>query len=286
MIHRFSQNKGVDIVTKQAIIKQKSHYEILSILSIISIVFGFVMFLPFPPFGFVFFLGGGLAQGIILSKFKKVSTAFKSRHVKEEILKIVEGGTYEPTKGFLKEEVYGAKLLKKEDRFHSEDMITGVISGKKFRCADLHLQDVRSSGKSTTVVTIFKGKYYEIELGKTQDSFVYIVNNATFGFGKKDGMSKIELEWIAFNQAFDVYGHDDLETFKLLKPAFTEKIYSLKLKYKKIEFGFIGKKLVIAINNGKDAFDLRMFKPFNDDFTEEIKQELTDLKEIIETLAI
>ena len=121
--------------------------------------------------------------------------------MKEEILKIVENGTYEPTKGFLKEEVYGAKLLKKEkDKFHSEDMITGMILGKTFRCADLHLQDVRSSGKSTTVVTVFKGKYFEIELDKMQSSFVYIVNNAAISFGKRDGLSKIDLEWVDFNK--------------------------------------------------------------------------------------
>src|SRR5690606_8414301 len=79
---------------------------------------------------------------------------------------------------------------------------------------------------------------------------------------------------------------DELETFKLLKPAFMEKLIGLKQYYKKISFGFIGKKLVIAINNGKDSFDIQLFKPLNEQFIDEIKKELMDLKDIIALLVV
>jgi len=271
-------------MTKADIKQMKSKYETYSMLSFGAIIVGFITFLPAPFFGMPLFIIGGLSQVFIANGFKKVSNTFKELYVKTEILKIVENGTYEPLNGFSKEEVYGARLLKKEDRYQSEDLITGELLGRKIRCADLHLQDVRSNGKSTSVVTVFRGKYFEVELDKPINQFVYIVQNRYYFFNYGTNLKKMEMEWVDFNQAFDVYGEDELETFKLLKPAFMEKLMGLKQYYKKISFGFIGKKLVIAINNGKDSFDLRLFHPFNDQFSEEIKKELMDLKDIIALL--
>lgn len=271
-------------MTKAQILQEKSKYEFYTYMSIVSVVLGFLLFIPLPPLGLPLFMGGGFSLAFVQKGFKKVSITFKEHYVKEAILSIVENGTYEPLNGFSKEEVYGAKLLKKEDRYQSEDLITGELLGRKIRCADLHLQDVRSNGKSTSVVTVFRGKYFEVELDKPINQFVYIVQNRYYFFNHGTNLKKMEMEWVDFNQAFDVYGEDELETFKLLKPAFMEKLIGLKQYYKKISFGFIGKKLVIAINNGKDSFDIQLFKPLNEQFIDEIKKELMDLKDIIALL--
>ncbi len=262
---------------------KKGLYEVLTVLGFISIGIGFIIFTVQPVVGFVLFMGGGILSALSSSLFKKLSTKFKLDYVKKSIEELYPSASFHPQQGFLPDEVYGTLVLKKEDRFSSEDMIEGKISNRRFRCADLHLQDVRRSGKHTTVVTVFRGRFYEIEFEKTLATPVYIVDNQSI-FSRFSGFEKMEMEYVEFNKAFDVFGKDALATFRLIKPRFMEHIMSLKNRYNGIQFGFIGNKLYVAIKNGIDTFDLKMFKPIDLSYIDEIKKEFEDITIMIETL--
>jgi hypothetical protein len=262
---------------------KKSLYESLTVLGIVLVIFGFILFTIQPGVGFILFIGGGVLSAIMSSVFKKLSTKFKFEFVKKSIEELYPSSSFHPEKGFSPDEVYGTLVLKKEDRFSSEDMIEGTISNRRFRCADLHLQDVRSNGKSTTVVTVFRGRFYEIEFEKTLATPVYIVANQVL-FHRFTGFEKMEMEYVEFNKAFDVFGQDSLATFRLIKPRFMEHVMSLQNRYKGIQFGFIGNKLYVAIKNGIDTFDLKMFKPIDYGYINEIKMEFDDIRTMIETL--
>jgi hypothetical protein len=262
---------------------KKSLYESLTALGFVLLGFGFIFITIQPGIGFLFFIGGGALSAIMASAFKKLSTKFKLEFVKKSIEELYPGSSFHPEQGFSSDEVYGTLVLKKEDRFSSEDMIEGKISNRRFRCADLHLQDVRSNGKSTTVVTVFRGRFYEIEFEKTLATPVYIVANQTI-FTRFSGFEKMEMEYVEFNKAFDVFGQDALSTFRLIKPRFMEHIMSLKNRYNGIQFGFIGNKLYVAIKNGIDTFDLKMFRPIDLSYLDEIKKEFEDITIMIETL--
>ncbi len=271
-------------MTKEEIIRKKKIYEWIQAIGILLSVTGFLSFTVNPYMGFVV-IGFGIVLTIIApSMFKKLSNSYKESYVKEAILSSITNATYDPQRGFSKEEVYNAGVLLKQDRFSSEDMITGYINDHYFRCADVHLQDVRSNGKTTTVVTIFKGRYYEITTERIFPEPIHILNNNTTLFGKRNSLEKIELEWIDFNKMFDVFSSSQFETFKLLKPNVMEQIVHLKRKYNKLVMGFIGNKVILAINNQKDAFDLKMFRPFNDHYIKEIKDEFKELEEMISVL--
>jgi hypothetical protein len=262
---------------------KKSLYEGLTVLGFVLLAFGFIFFVSQPVIGFILFMGGGILSAVMSSAFKKLSIKFKEEFVKKSIEEMYPTTTFNPTKGFLPNEVYGTLVLGKEDRFSSEDMIEGIIENRRFRCADLHLQDVRSNGKSTTVVTVFRGRFYEIEFDKTLATPVYIVANQGM-FHRFNGLEKMEMEYVEFNQAFDVFGKEAMQTFRLIKPRFMEHVMALKGRYKGIQFGFIGNKLYVAIKNGVDTFDLKMYKPIDYSYIDEIKTEFEDIKIMIETL--
>jgi hypothetical protein len=262
---------------------KKSLYEILTVFGFVLLGIGFIFVTIQPGVGFVLFIIGGLLSALASTAFKKLSTRFKLEFVKKSIEELYHTTSFHPEQGFLPDEVYGTLVLKKEDRFSSEDMIEGKISNRRFRCADLHLQDVRSNGKSTTVVTVFRGRFYEIEFDKTLATPVYIVANQSI-FTRFSGFEKMEMEYVEFNKAFDVFGKDELSTFRLIKPRFMEHIMSLKNRYNGIQFGFIGNKLYVAIKNGIDTFDLKMFKPIDLSYIDEIKKEFEDITIMIETL--
>lgn len=262
---------------------KKSLYESLTVLGFVLVAFGFILFTAQPVIGFMLFIGGGILSVAMSTAFKKLSTQFKYEYVKKSIEELYPTTEFNPQKGFSKEEVYDTLVLNKEDRFASEDMIEGTLFNRRFRCADLHLQDVRSNGKSTTVVTVFRGRFYEIGFDKILSTPVYIVANQGM-FTRFTGFEKMEMEYVAFNQAFDVFGQDALQTFRLIKPRFMEHVMSLKNRYKGIQFGFIGNKLYVAIKNGVDTFDLKMFKPIDYSYLNEIKNEFEDIKIMIETL--
>lgn len=270
-------------MSKTDFMKRKSAYESYNAVGIGMVIIGFLSFMLNPLIGGFLFIGGGIMTVVIANGFKKLSNEFKKVYIKNAIEEMYPNTIFTPDKGFSKEEVYDTLVLKKEDRFASEDMIEGSLWNRQFRCADLHLQDVRSSGKTTTVVTVFRGRFYEIEFDKTLSTPVYIVDNQ-YAFHRFGAYEKMEMEWVQFNKTFDVFGEDQLGVFRLIKPKFMEKVMELKDKYKKIQFGFIGSKLYVAIHNGIDTFDLKMYKPINESYFDEIKQEFDDIRLLIETL--
>lgn len=265
-------------------IKQlKKTYEMGVIIGGSITLLSFIFFILNPIFMIPFIIGGIIA-GISTSKFKKLSIEFKTIHVKELVEKEIENVFYDPKKGFQKEKVYDSKILKKEDRYHSEDYLSGRILGRNFESADVKLEDVRSSGKSTTVVTVFEGRFFIVDFHKKFESDVYIMPNRSHGFKWFTSMAKVDLEYIAFNQLYDVFTESQHSAFYLLKPAFMEKLIEFRKVAKRVMFGFKDHKAYIALDTRIDTFDLKMFKEIDEGFFEEIKKEIKLIEELIELI--
>lgn len=267
----------------KSINKLKKTYERSTIIGIVVIAISFFAFIANPIF-MVSFLAGGVISAVSTYKFKKLSIEFKSKHVKAIIEKEIENVFYDPKKGFDKEVVYESGILKKEDKYFSEDYITGEVKGKKFESADVKLQDVRSNGKTTTTVTVFQGRFFIIDFDKKFENDVYIMPNRSFGFNWFKSMVRIDLESIAFNQQFDVYSKNQHSAFYLLKPAFMEKLLEFKNIAKRVMFGFKDQSVYIALDTKIDTFDLKMFREIDQKFFEEIKKEIKVIEELIELI--
>lgn len=265
--------------------KQKAQIEMMFILSGISMIIGFFLFVIHPALAFLVMIICMFFLYYNQKRFKKLSIEFKEHYVKKVVDEIIPGCIYEPLKGIDSSEVYASKILHKEDRFHSEDLLSGTLLGKHFISSDIHLQDVRSNGKSTTVVTVFRGRFFIIDSSINYDEEIYIMPNHTFLFAYGENMMKIDLEYIDFNQQFDVFSHDQHATFALLKPRFMEKLIEFSNVGKRIMFGFKDKTIYVAIDTRKDSFDFKFMSPLDDVYFNEIKDEIQMMKDLLALLA-
>lgn len=248
------------------------------------LILSFVLFMA-NPIMMVGFLLGGIIVAMTTRQLKNLSTTFKEIFVRDTLKTILPDAEYDPNKGFDKETVYATKILKKEDRYSSEDYLKGTIKGFSFESADIHLQDVRSNGKSTTVVTVFQGRFFMIDATHNFKEDVYVMPEHSWFFGRLDGLKKVDLESIHFNRSFDVFSRDDHSVFYLLTPRFMEKIEEFSKVARRTMFGFTKNRIYVAIDTRKDAFDLSMYKPVDDSFVEDIKKEVALIDELIELIA-
>lgn len=266
-----------------AIKKRKKSDELIFIISFVITIVSF--FLSIFDMIFIISFVGSIALLIYTqTRFKKLSVTFKKTNVEREIKKFLDDAIFKPEQGLTKEFVYGSGILKKEDRFSSEDYLSGTIKGKQFRSAEIHLEDVQSNGKTTSVVTVFRGRFFEIDFKKTFENDVYIFPNVSARFNLGRGMERIDVESILFNKAFDVFSKDQNSAFLLLKPRFIEKLLEFHHLYKRVHYGFKKDKVYIAIHTGKDAFDLKMFKRIDETFFKEIKDEITLVENLIDLI--
>ncbi len=218
-------------------------------------------------------------------KIKDLSNVFKQEYVTRELKNIFPDSNYYYNEGFTQHEVVASKLLKKQDRYSSEDLITGEFDGVGFKCSDVHQQDVRSSGKHTTVVTIFRGRVYEFDFFK---NFKYnLLLLQPYNYRPFESYKKIKLESNLFNSEFKVYAKDEHEAFYILTPHFMERLLVLDRKYRdKISFSFNNNNLFIAVDNRIDTFDIKAFTPVSKDLIDSYVEEFKDMKEFITLLTL
>ena len=200
--------------------------------------------------------------------------------LREELEKVFPNSVYNARMGFSSSEVYSSNVLKSEDIFKSEDMITGEFEDVKFRSSDVTLKDVRRSGKTTTIVTVFQGRVYEFEFNKRFKSNLLLIQPGKFRiFGP---WKKIKMESVKFNSELKVYAENDHEAFYILTPHFMEKLLYLDRKYQdKVNFSFINNKLYISVDSRRDTFDIKLFGEITQNIIKDFLVEFEDMKEFI-----
>jgi len=218
--------------------------------------------------------------------FKKLSIVYKKNFIEIELQKTIPNCLYDAEKGFPPDIVFNSKILKKKDRYLSEDHIQGEINGKAFESADIHIQQRRSSGKSTKLVTTFQGRFFIIDFKQNFKENVYIIPSRTSLLKTYEGMPRIDTESIVFNQKFDVYSKDNLSAFYLLNPRFMEKLLEFSKVAKEVSFGFIDQKMYVAVDTRKDAFDIKMFHQIDVTSFEDVQKEMELLNELISLMKI
>ncbi|TVP95722.1 MAG: DUF3137 domain-containing protein [Acholeplasmatales bacterium] len=263
---------------------KKRRYETTFVVCIISffLPFGIVVF--FPRLGILIFpIAGGVSLLAYKSfnDFKVLSNQYKRHYVEAELKKVLPQCVFDPEKGFTEEQVFKTKLLKKHSRYHSEDYLKGDIQGKTFESADVLIQDVRSGGKSSHVVTIFQGRLFIIDFEKRFRQNVYLMPNRVMFSKMYEGMTRVDTESITFNKKFDVYSENHISAFYLLTPHFMEKLMAFSKVAKNTYFGFVKNKMYVAVDTRKDAFDLTMFQPIDVESFEDVKTEVNLIKDLI-----
>ncbi len=252
----------------------------------------FLMFFPvmtsLGPAGFIVivipFFGGFIYAAKNNQQINLLSQQFKEKYVIPELKKILPDANYRMHGGFSEQEVVDSGLLRKQDRFHSEDMIEGTYDGVAFKCSDVKQEDVSTDSKGHShTTTVFLGRFFKFEFPKSFQHPIIITQPSLFPALFKSRF--VETESIAFNSELKVYAEDKQRAFYLLTPAFMERLLSLDHYFKdQISFSFVDNNLYIAINNRKNTFEFNIRREIDESIFYEYQQEFIHIIKIIETL--
>lgn len=240
-------------------------------------------------FGVIFFIAGGIVAGIGAGKFQQIKYRFKNEYLKKIIQDVYQNSTYDPKNGLPMARVYRSGLLKKADRFHSEDLIRGSFEDVKLETCDLKLEErhVRHTKNGTQVyyVTYFLGRFFEFEFPKSFKGKIVVTEGAILTWFTD--LKKMEMESVEFNKKFKTYSNDEHNTFYVLTPHLMESLMDLERQNPgTIACSFDGNRLTIVINNNRDTFELKLFSEINEMSIISMKKELEVIQNIIEELRL
>ena len=204
--------------------------------------------------------------------YMKITVPFKETVIPAVLQK------YKPTLSFsykLDEKDHYVELIKNNHlipsatSFNFADVIVDEVDGYKTLSADLHATHTQSTGKTTTTITDFKGRFYDVEFDKLPCNFIikeeYYKRNPS-------GYEFLEFEHIDFNKVFNIYVSDTHEAFKVFTPSIIKKYHELAGvdEYKTI-LHYENNHLYIYIYNAKNIFEYT-----NDDYEKIIIKDYLD----------
>jgi Protein of unknown function (DUF3137) len=164
------------------------------------------------------------------------------------------------------------ELLPEYDDRYLQDQWHGSIEGTDFLLYEAKLTETRGSGKSRRTVTVFEGVVLRFQFARPflatalvrRDGFKFTL------FGDSKSYSGQELERIKmvdpqFEDAFDVYGTDQVEGRYLVHPAYCERLLELEREFdgEKLAALFLGGDLIVTLRTG-DIFESATLNPEQD----------------------
>lgn len=190
----------------------------------------------------------------------------------------------EDIQGGFTSDVFACELEESSYRFYSNDLITAEYLDVQFKMCDIHLEEVRGSGKDKSVVTVFKGPYMEFDFNKDFIGKVQVREKSKATLFSD--YERIEMESVEFNKVFKVYSTVDHTTFYILTPHIMEKLIELeKENHGRFYFSFIDGKMYIALDNRKDNFELSIVRKINKS-VEIFEKQLSIIIDIIEEMKL
>lgn len=214
--------------------------------------------------------------------------AYKGYFVEQSLQNIFTDLSYTHESGLDPNILRATGMINTGDVYTSNDLTIAKYKEVGFVQADAHIQreDTDSDG-NTTYYTIFKGRFMIFEFPKKFNFKLELVGKKfrAYRIPGKDSknnreMSKVQTESNEFNHAFKIFAQDGFESFYLLVPDVIAKIEDIAKRYNyKLLLGFYDNKLVVALDDGKDAFEPPKFtKPINE------KQEMAKVRDDIKVI--
>jgi Protein of unknown function (DUF3137) len=164
------------------------------------------------------------------------------------------------------------ELLPDYDDKYLADQWHGQIEGTDFLLYEAKLTETRGSGKNRRTVTVFEGVLLRFQFARPflattlvrRDGFKFTL----FGDSKSYGGQKLERIKMVdpqFEDAFDVYGTDQVEGRYLVHPAYCERLIDLEKEFdgEKLAALFHGGDLIVALRTG-NMFESATLNPAED----------------------
>lgn len=246
-------------------------------MMILSVIFGIYLM-----FVFLFFALMLLTPPLILIEcdIHNVHYKYKEYVIQKAIGNKVEDMIYKNTFDFPFKLYKSLNVIKKGNKYCSEDIITGKYNDVYFVQSDL---DIKYENGSTHKV-YFSGRWIIIDYPKKFSGTVSIIDNSFKYSVKRNDLEKIQLENSTFNNMFKVKASNMQLGYYLLTPQLVERFIELKQKSNgKVIACFKDGFLHIFINNRKDSFELNID---NFNITTEIQRFLQDFELVNGTIDV
>lgn len=157
------------------------------------------------------------------------------------------------TTGFLRASTF--RMLPGYTRKSFEDLWSGEVGGRAFSLHEAHLEQKRSSGKSSHYVTVFRGPIMTIAAGRRFNGVTLVERSGKhqrFGFfGEKEELAvggvtlaRVDMVNPQFEDEFTIYSNDQVEARYLVHPTYVEKLIAL-------EGAFAGRKIRTLFAEGE-----------------------------------
>lgn len=172
------------------------------------------------------------------------------------------------------------KLIQSATSFSFTDWIHEVDGNLEYNSFDLKATHTQSTGKSTTTITDFYGKFYDVTI--TPDYCNYILKEEYWKM-KIPGYDFLELEVIDFNNKLNLYVTDKFEAQKIFTPSVIKDFLSL-IKYDdyKTYVASIDNHLYIFLYNNQSQFETMNYD--KQDIINEYNLQLEALKKYLTVL--
>lgn len=162
--------------------------------------------------------------GTIIISICRKSKALFNDVIPDVIKSYKDGLTYEHDKG-IPSNIYREARFESWDRYRSEDQITGQIHDCNFTMSEVHTEDRYTDSEGHTHYrTIFRGTFAVIDLNKSFNGWINIVNNKIKLFSRDNYIS---LENTEFEKIYDVFTDDKIKSMRLLTPDVTTRMLDL-----------------------------------------------------------
>lgn len=166
----------------------------------------------------------------------------------------------------------------------ASDVIYAKYKNVNYRQGDV---EIKSVGNNDSQRTYFRGVWMRFEFEQKFAHNLRVIakgSNKYAGVTKANNMKKVRVEDAYFDNNFDTYSDNELNTFCLLKPQLIERMNNVAKKgNSKVSFGFTGEKLHISINNNKNTFEPSIFKQNS---LENLQEEMNLVIDIINELRL
>ena len=246
---------------------------------------------------FMIFYAIILAFFITNKEAKAYKLAYKTYFVEKSLRQTFTDIHYDHEAGLERDALIDTQMINVGDSYTSNDYFTGKYKDVTFAQADAHIQVKRSDGEgNTSYITIFKGRFMIFEFPKKFNFRLEVVEKGFRaarlpGEDAKTGrkIKRIELESDEFNRSFKTYAEDDFEAFYLLGPDFINNILDLNHEYEaSFMLGFLDNRLLIGLNDGKDAFEAPgVFKELDEAVeTEKVTKDIRLITNFIDKLKL
>lgn len=210
-----------------------------------------------------------MALGVFLifycigSQSKELSARYKSDVIAPLVDSFCSGASYEPYQGISRDDFCNSGIFTSPDRYHSEDFVSGTMGQTRFCFSEVRAEErrTRTNGKrvQTYYVDIFRGFMFIADFHKDFSGYTAVRRDAIikWGFG---GPKRVKLENVEFENVFDVFSTDEIETRYILTPRMMERFVDVNRAFPGCQAAFRDSCVYIAIPDTTDHFEASVWR--------------------------